>query len=56
MYSVAPGKDECPDCKHLELLLRKADYGFFLYTIRSRRIWKQQVPESTGLADIASIG
>jgi len=54
MYSVAPGKDECPDCKHLELLLRKADYGFFLYTIRSRRAWKQQVPESTRVFDIVA--
>jgi hypothetical protein len=54
MYSVAPGKDECPDCKQSELILRKADYGFFLYTLRSRRAQKQPVPESTRVSDIVA--
>jgi len=54
MYSIAPGKDECPDCKRTELLPRKADYGFFLYTLRSRRAWKQPVPESTRVFDIVA--
>ena len=54
MYSVAPGKDECPDCKNSELLFRKADYGFFLYTLRQRRARKQQVPESTRVSAIVA--
>jgi hypothetical protein len=54
MYSVAPGKDENPDSKHPKPLLRKADYGFFLYTIRSRRAWKMQVPESTRVFNIVA--
>ncbi len=54
MYSIAPGKDECPDCKHPEMLRRKADYGFFLYDLRSRRVRKQQVPESTRVFDIVA--
>jgi hypothetical protein len=54
MYSIAPGKDECPDCKHPEMLRRKADYGFFLYSLRSRQVRKQQVPESTRVFDIAA--
>jgi hypothetical protein len=52
MYSIAPGKDECPDCKHTALLPRKADYGFFLYTLASRRTQKLDVPESTRVFDI----
>jgi hypothetical protein len=54
MYSIAPGKDECPDCKHSELLLQKADYGFFLYTLRQRRARKQQVPEGTRVSAIVA--
>lgn len=54
MYSITPGKDECPDCKRTEMLPRKADYGFFLYTLRTRRARKQEVPESTRVFDIAA--
>ncbi len=52
MYSVAPGKDENPDSNHPKPLLQKADYGFFLYTMRNRRAWKMEVPESTRVFDI----
>jgi hypothetical protein len=54
MYSVAPGKDVSPDSNHPKPLLQKAEYGFFLYTVRSRRAWKQQVPESTRVFDIVA--
>jgi hypothetical protein len=54
MYSIAPGKDESPDSKRFELLTRKADYGFFLYTIRNRRALKQQVPQSTRVFDVVT--
>lgn len=54
MYSVVQGKDDCPECSRPEPLPRKADYGFFLYTMRSHRVRKQQVPESTRVSDIAA--
>jgi len=54
MYSVAPGKDECPDCRRPAPLRRQADYGFFLYTMREHRAVKMAVPESTRVLDIAS--
>ena len=54
LYSVAPGKDECPDCRHTELLPRKADYGFFLYTFAKRRARKLDVPEGTRVFDVAA--
>jgi len=47
LYSIAPGRDECPDCKHPELLRRQADYGFFLYDLASHSARKFAVPEST---------
>jgi hypothetical protein len=52
LYSIAPGKDECPDCKRTELLRREADYGFFLYSLGTRRARKLPVPESTRVFDV----
>jgi hypothetical protein len=54
LYSIAPGKNECPDCKGPEPLLRKEDYGFFLYTPHSKQVSKQQVRESTRVSDIVA--
>src|SRR4051794_1554068 len=32
-YSVAPGRDPCPDCPKHQIAPQKADYGLFLYDI-----------------------
>ena len=56
LYSIAPGRDECPDCRHAkllpELLRPKAEYGFYLYDLGSRRARKFDVPESTRVFQI----
>ena len=52
LYSIAPGRDECPDCRHAELLRRQADYGFYLYDLGTRRPRKLDVPESTRVFQI----
>ena len=56
LYSIAPGRDECPDCRHArqqpELLRRQADYGFYLYDLGSRSARKFDVPESTRVFQI----
>jgi hypothetical protein len=54
IYSVAPGKDECPDCKRSEIVERRADYGFFVYDLRSHRPRRLQVPESTRISGVVS--
>ncbi|HVJ04252.1 MAG TPA: hypothetical protein VM578_01120 [Candidatus Saccharimonadales bacterium] len=54
MYSVAAGKDECPDCRRPAPLRRQADYGVFLYTMREHRAVKIAVPGSTRILDVTS--
>ncbi len=54
LYSIAPGKDECPDCRRPAPTPRKANYGFFFYTMSTHRTVKVPVPESTRVLDIVS--
>ena len=54
MYSVAPGRDDCPDCDRPDPVPQKWDYGFFLYDLSQRQSIKRQPPRDTRVLDIAA--
>jgi hypothetical protein len=55
IFTVAPGKADCPDCPSHQQKKRPAAYGFYLYTIATKRISPFALPGSIRVNEILDL-